>query len=120
MKFQIQKFTISYSKIRAKNNRRIKNNLENKLKDLENDLNNYDQLQKYNESKSELEKIQEKFIEGAKIRSICTWYKEGEKSTKLLLNLEKRGALQVQIRKIIIGNQEIMDQYRIQNKLQIF
>ena len=46
--------------------------------------------------------------------------KEGEKSTKLFLNLEKRRALQVQIRKIIIGNQEIMDQDRIQNKLQIF
>ena len=57
MKFQIRKFTISYSKIRAKNNRRIKNDLESKLKDLENDLNNYDQLQKYNEIKSELEKI---------------------------------------------------------------
>ena len=56
MKFQIQKFTISYSKIRVKNNRRIKKDLENKSKDLENDLNNYDQLQKYNEIKFELEK----------------------------------------------------------------
>ena len=74
MKFQIRKFTISYTKIRAKNNRRIKNDLENKWKDLKNDLNNYDQLQKYNEIKSELEKIYEKFVEGAKLRSKCTWY----------------------------------------------
>ena len=80
MKFQIRKFTISYSKICAKSNRRIKNDLENKLKDLEND---YDQLQKYNEIKSELEKIYEKFVEGVKLRSKCPWYKEGEKSTKL-------------------------------------
>ena len=55
MKFQIQKFAISYSKIRAKNNRKTKIDLENKLKDLENDLNNYDKLQKYNKIKSELE-----------------------------------------------------------------
>ena len=47
---------MSYSKIRVKNNRRIKKDLENKSKDLENDLNNYDQLQKYNEIKFELEK----------------------------------------------------------------
>ena len=32
MKFDIRKFTISYSKIRAKNNRKIKNDLENKSK----------------------------------------------------------------------------------------
>ena len=55
MKFQIQKFTISYSKIRAKNNRKTKIDLVNKLKDLENDLSNYDKLQKYNKIKSELE-----------------------------------------------------------------
>ena len=55
MKFQIQKFAISYSKIRAKNNRKTKIDLENKLKDLKNDLNNYDKLQKYNKIKSELE-----------------------------------------------------------------
>ena len=56
MKFQIRKFTISYSKICAKNYRRIKNDLENKLKDFENDLNNYDQLQKYNEINPNLKK----------------------------------------------------------------
>ena len=120
MKFQIRKFTISYSKIRAKNNRRIKKDLENKLKDLENDLNNCDQLQKYNEIKPELEKIYEKFGEGAKVRSKCTWYEEGEKSKKFFLNLEKKIALQGQILKLIIGNQGIMDQNKIQNELQLF
>ena len=81
MKFQIQKFTTSNSKIRTKNNRRIKNDLENKLKDLENDLNNYDQLQIY-EIKSEVEQIYEKFVEEEKVRSKCTWYEEGEKYPK--------------------------------------
>ena len=28
------------------------------------------------------EKIYEKFVDGAKVRSKCTWYEEGEKSTK--------------------------------------
>ena len=74
------KFTISHSKIRTKNNRRIKHDLENKLKDLENDLNNYDQLQKYNEIKSELGKIYEKIVEDAKVKSKCTWYEDREKS----------------------------------------
>ena len=64
MKFR--KFTISYSKIRAKNNRKIKNDLEIKLKDLENDLNNYDKLQKFNKIKSELEEIYEKSVKGTK------------------------------------------------------
>ena len=41
LKFEIQKFRILYSKIHAKNNRKIKNDLEIKLKDLENNLNNY-------------------------------------------------------------------------------
>ena len=84
MKFEIRKFTTSYFKMRPKNNRKIKNDLENKLKDLENDLNNYDKLQKYNKIKSELEELCEKFVEGAKARSKCTWYEEGEKSTKFL------------------------------------
>ena len=57
MKFEIQKFKMSYSKIRAKNNRKIKNDLENELKDLENDLNNQNKLQKYTKIKSELEEI---------------------------------------------------------------
>ena len=81
MKFEIQKFTISYSKIHTKNTRKIKNHLENKLNDLENDLSNYDKLQEYNKIKSELEEIYEKFVQGAKVRSKCTWYQEGEKST---------------------------------------
>ena len=73
MKFEIRKFTISYSKIRSKNNRKIKDELENKLKDLEIDLNNYDKLQKYNKIKSKLEEIFEKFVEGAKVRRFAPY-----------------------------------------------
>ena len=34
-----------------------KKRLKNKFKDLENDLNNYNKLQEYNQTKSELEEI---------------------------------------------------------------
>ena len=120
MKFEIRRFTISYSKIRAKNNRKIKIDLENKLKDLENNLTNYGKFQKYNKIKSELEEIYKKFVEGAKVRSKCTWHEEEEKSTKLFLNLEKKRALEGQIRKLIIGNQEIIDQNKMKIELQLF
>ena len=56
---------------RFENNRKIKDDLENKLKDLEIDLNNYDKLQKYNKIKSKLEEIFEKFVEGAKVRKFA-------------------------------------------------
>ena len=92
---------MSYSKIRTKNNRKIKNDLENELKDLENDLNNQNKLQKYTKIKSELEEIYEKIVEGAKVMSKCTWYEKVEKSTIFFLNLEKKRALQEQIRKLI-------------------
>ena len=76
MKFRIQKFTISYSKKRAENNRKIQNDTKNMLKDFESDLNNYDKLQKDSKIKSELEEIYEKFVEGAKLRSKRTRFKE--------------------------------------------
>ena len=54
-------------KYEQKNIRKIKNNLENKLKNIENHLNNYDKLQKHNKIKSELEEIHKKFVEGGKV-----------------------------------------------------
>ena len=62
MKFEIRRFTISYCKIRSKNNRKIKNDLENKLKDLENDLNNYDKQIMINYDKLKLNPNLEKYM----------------------------------------------------------
>ena len=56
MKLNIKKFTILCTRIHTKNNRKIKK-LENKLKDLENNSNNYDIFQKYNKIKFELEEL---------------------------------------------------------------
>ena len=41
----------------AAKNKKKKKRLKNKFKDLENDLNNYNKLQEYNHTKSELEEI---------------------------------------------------------------
>ena len=62
IKFEIQTFAISNSKIYVKSNRKIKSDLENKLKDLENDSNNYDKIQKCSKTKFELEEIYKKFL----------------------------------------------------------
>ena len=48
------------------------------------------------------------------------WYEEGEKSSKFFLNLEKRRGIQGQIRKLIVSNQEITHQNKIQNELLFF
>ena len=48
------------------------------------------------------------------------WYEEGEKLWKFFLNLEKGKGTQSQIRKLIVNNQEITDQNKIQNELLFF
>ena len=56
--------------------------LENKLKNLENVLDNDDNLESYHNIKDKIEEIYEKKAEGARIRSKCLWYEEVEKSLK--------------------------------------
>ena len=49
--------------------------------------------------KTKLDKIYDKKVEGLRIRSKCDWYKKkGEKSNKFFLTLEKRHAIQNQIK----------------------
>ena len=74
----------------------------------------------YHNIKDKIEEIYEKKAEGVRIRSKCLWYEEGEKLSKFFLNLEKRRGIQGQIRKLIVNNQEIKDQNKIQNKLLFF
>ena len=67
-----------------------------------------------------LKKYMEKKAEGARIRKKFSWYKEGEKSSKFFLNMEKRRGIQGQIRKLIVNNQEITHQNKTQNELLFF
>ena len=74
-------------------------------------------MENYHNIKDKTEEIYEKKGEGSRIRSKCLWYEKGEKSSKLFLDLEKRRGIQGQIRKIIVNNQEITYQNKIQNEV---
>ena len=93
---------------------------ENKLKNLENVLDNNDNFQRCHNIKDKIEEIYEKKAEGTEIRSKCLLYEEGEKSSEFFLNLEKRRGIQGQIRKLIVNNEEITHQNKIRNELLIF
>ena len=107
MKYEIRNFTIDYSKKLAKERKENKTLLENKLKELEGNLNTEDNIQSYNIYKKELDSIYDHIAEGIRIRSKCDWYEHGEKSSKFFLNLEKKRGNQNQIRKLIIDEKEI-------------
>ena len=113
LKYEIRRFTISYCKQRNKKDVAERKYLENKFKNLENVLDNYDNLESYHNIKKKIEEIYEKKAEGARIRSKCLWYEEGEKSSKFYLNLKKRRSIQGQIRKLIVNNQEIGTRFRM-------
>ena len=88
LKYQIRKFTIGYSKNKAK-------------------------LLQYNSFKDELNDIYEEISNGIKTRSRCNWYEPGEKSNKYFLNLEKSRACKNILRKICSETQEITDLTKI-------
>ena len=109
MKYEIQKFTINYSKKLGIERKQTKTLLENELKELEGNLSTEDNIQSDNIYKKELDSIYDHIAEGIRIRSKCDWYVHGEKSIKFFLNLEKKRGNQNQISKLIIDEREIDD-----------
>ena len=120
MKYKIQKSTINYSKKLGKLQKENKTLLENKLKELEGNLNTEDNIQSYNIYKKEFNSIYDHIAEVIRIRSKCDWYEHGEKSTKFFLNLEKKRGNQNQIRKLIIYKKEIDGNVEIFKKIENF
>ena len=116
MKCKIRKFTINHSKKLAKEWKENKTLLENKVKELEGNLNTEDNIQSYNIYKKELDSIYDHIAEGIRIRSKCDWYEHGEKFTKFFLNLEKKRSNQNQIRKLITDEKEIDGEVEILKK----
>ena len=88
-------------------------NLKNQLKILEKCLDNDDNLSKYNAIKNKLDAIYDQITEGIRVRSKCEWYEHSEKSTKSFFNLEKQRGAQNAIKKLIVDDQEIIDQTHI-------
>ena len=79
LEYKIRRFTISYCKQLTKKDVVERKYVENKLKSLENNLDTYDNLQSYHNIEEKTEKIYEKMTKGARIRSKCLWYEEGQK-----------------------------------------
>ena len=116
LKYEIRKFTISFSKNKAKSMREKKLNLEKKLKLLEEKLNCKEAKDEYNVCKENLDVIYDEMANGIKIRSRCNWYGLGEKSNIFFLNLENYRASH-NIRKVIHDAQEITDHQKISNHI---
>ena len=82
MKSKIQKLTIKYSKNLAEKRKEDRTLLDNKLKQLEGNLNTEDNIPSYNIYKKELDSIYDHIAAGIRIQRKCDWYEHGEKSTK--------------------------------------
>ena len=101
LKYEIRKFTIEFSKNKAKLKREKLSRLEVKLTELEQNLSNDEAKEQYNAYRGEINEIYNEISNGIKIRSKCDWYKFGEKSNKLFLTMEKRQATQNIVWKVL-------------------
>ena len=109
MKYEIRKFSISFSKNLAKTERIIQTNLENRIETLEQNFKNEEDFNAYNLCKLELKNIFDKKADGAKIRSKCEWYEHGGKLTKFFLNFEKQKAINATVRRLTDDDKDITD-----------
>ena len=122
LKYEIRKFTINFSKNKAKNKRKEKAFLENKINKLEqvSDDNNNNKID-YEICKGKLNEIYDDISNGIKIRSKCNCYEYGEKSSKFFLNLEKHRAAQNTVKKFLSTNDlEITNFEKISKELLYF
>ena len=71
LKYEIRKFTIQYSKVKAKKRREKTKTLEENLKTLESDLKNEENILQYNIQREELNMTYDEISNGIKIRSRC-------------------------------------------------
>ena len=94
LKYEIRKFTIEFSKNKAKLKREKLSRLEVKLTELEQNLSNDEAKEQYNSYRGEINEIYNEISNGIKFRSKCDWYEFGEKSNKFFLTIEKCRATQ--------------------------
>ena len=117
IKMDLRHACIEFSKQKAKMTQKIENDLKKTLETLNKELDatsNDEILQRFNETKAELERINAIKTEGYKIRSKAEIIEQNEKGTKYFLNLEKRNAKLKNITKLQIETGEtITDSDRI-------
>ena len=118
LKYNIRKYTINFSQKLAKNtNKKIAELLTNRKhfsKYKENYVDNIDDKV----CKHQLDAIYEERAKGIKISCKCSWYRLGEKFTKIFLNLQKHRAIQSQIHPDFINQNEIT--YHVEITYHIF
>ena len=117
LKYKIQKLTIDYSKTAAKIRKQQKIDLEQKLKNLENNLTSEQNRKLYNHYKNKLETIYDHIADGIRIRSKCEWYELG---VKFFLNLEKKRSVLTRIRKLTVEEKEITNHKEISKNIKAF
>ena len=109
IKYEVRKFTIHYSKEKAKKQRKLKQELETRLLYIDSNIQNKNDHVDYIKYKTELEHIYDNIAEGIRIRSKCNWYEYGEKSSKYFLSLEKRNAKKSIITKLLVSEDKEID-----------
>ena len=95
--------------MRAKEERKQRQELETTLKLIEKNLSIEENQCLYDKCKRDFELIYDNIAEGIRIRGRCQWCEEGEKSSKFFLNLQQLKGMQTQICKIVVNDQEITD-----------
>lgn len=108
LKYKIRQYATQYGKQRAKDRRERENNLEKRLKTLEEECDKLDlgteeytrNTEEIGTVKAELQELDDYKIKGLILRSRCQWYEEGEKSTKYFLKLETRNREQKTMNKL--------------------
>lgn len=117
LKYEIRKFTRMFSKNLHQKENTEKNSLEKTLKYMEENTKDFQTNSQYLECQSKLNHFYENKVNGIKVRSKCSWYESGEKSSKFFLNLEKHHAIQSQLRKVIVNEKEITSPEDINNEI---
>ena len=117
LKCMIRGQTISYSSYVKKKTEKTENDLQNKMKELQNKF----ESDPSEELKIEIQEVEQKLIthrekniNGIMARAKARWEAEGEKCTNYFCNLEKRQYNEKLIPKLINENQDkIIDQFEI-------
>ena len=120
LKYEIRKFSIEFSKNKAKLRRKKLSRLKVKLKEVEQKIANGKAKEQHNAYRSKINETYDEISNGIKIRSKCDWYEFGEKSNKFFLTLEKRQATQNIVRKMLSNEHEITDLSKINTHIYQF
>ena len=111
IKYEIRKYTCSYSSSKKKELNREEIDLQRRLNELEILLSNTESEHLYNEydtCKTRLNRIYENKAKGVIVRSRARWLEQGEKSTKYFFNLEKSNFTRKHIRKLRLENNDLI------------